>query len=69
MKNTSSEDWCDINSPTSIKDSLNINNELLANILKIVINLEETVKSNTNKIDDNSFIILIIISYLKVLLF
>jgi hypothetical protein len=54
MKNTTSDDWCDINIPTSIKDSLNINNELLSNILKIVITLEETVKSNTNKIDELS---------------
>jgi len=54
MKNHLSEDWCDINSPTSIRESININNELLTNILKTVMNLEEHVKTNTSKIDELS---------------
>lgn len=52
MKNQSYEEWCDINSPLSIKESLTLNNELLINILKTVSNLEEMVKNNSMKIDE-----------------
>ena len=34
MKNHISEEWCDINSPTSVKEGILHNNELLVNILK-----------------------------------
>lgn len=54
MKNHISEEWCDINSPTSIKEGILLNNEILVNILKIVKNLEENMKINTTKIDELS---------------
>jgi hypothetical protein len=54
MKNHISEEWCDINSPTSVKEGILHNNELLVNILKIVKNIEENVKVNTNKIEELS---------------
>ena len=54
MKNHLSEEWCDINSPTSVKECILLNNEMLAKILNSVNNLEEHVKINTNKIDELS---------------
>lgn len=54
MKNQTYEEWCDINSPTSIKDSINLNNEILSNILKAINNLELSVNINTTKIDEIS---------------
>jgi hypothetical protein len=52
MKKPISDEWCDINSPTSIKEGILVNNEILTNILNIVKNLEESVKINTGKIDE-----------------
>ena len=52
MKKPISDEWCDINSPTSIKEGILANNEILVNILNIVKNLEENVKINTYKIDE-----------------
>ena len=52
MKKPISDEWCDINSPTSIKEGILVNNEILTNILNIVKNLEDSVKINTCKIDE-----------------
>jgi hypothetical protein len=52
MKKPISDEWCDINSPTSIKEGILVNNEILTNILNIVKNLEESVKINASKIDE-----------------
>ena len=43
MNNQITEEWCDINSPTNIKDNLNINNQLLTQILNSVIRLETII--------------------------
>ena len=50
MNNLITEEWCDINSPTNIKDNLNLNNQLLTQILNTVIRLETIINSNTKKI-------------------
>ena len=54
MKNYLSDEWCDINSPTSIKENLMLNNELLNKLLIVVMSLEENVKINITKIDELS---------------
>ena len=52
MNNQITEEWCDINSPTNIKDNLNINNQLLTQILNSVIRLETIINNNTKKIEE-----------------
>lgn len=52
MNNLITEEWCDINSPTNIKDNLNLNNQLLTQILNTVIRLETIINSNTKKIEE-----------------
>ena len=54
MKNQTCEEWCDINSPSSIKEAVSLNNELLSNILKSINNLEISISANTVKIDELS---------------